>query len=97
MAIARAGDRLVVEVRDDGVGGADAQRAPACRACASGSPAIGGTMYVISPAGRSDDDLGGAAVRIVIAEDSVLLRAGLTRILSTPARRSWPRSATPTS
>ena len=39
-------------------------------------------MYVISPDGRADDDLRGAAVRIVIAEDSVLLRAGLTRILA---------------
>jgi DNA-binding NarL/FixJ family response regulator len=34
------------------------------------------------PDRRSDDDLRGAAVRIVIAEDSVLLRAGLTRILA---------------
>ena len=34
------------------------------------------------PGGRADDDLGGAAMRVVIAEDSVLLRAGLTRILA---------------
>ena len=31
---------------------------------------------------RADDDLRGAAMRVVIAEDSVLLRAGLTRILA---------------
>ena len=43
---------------------------------------LGGSMYVISPARRADDDLRGAAVRVVIAEDSVLLRAGLTRILA---------------
>ena len=75
------------------------RRAPAlARACATGSPALGGTMYVISPDGRPDHDLGGAAVRIVIAEDSVLLRAGLDPDpASTPARRSSPRSATPTS
>ena len=40
VAIARAGDRLVVEVRDDGIGGADVARGHrACRGCATGSPA----------------------------------------------------------
>ena len=38
-------------------------------------------MYVISPQGGPTTISRGAAVRIVIAEDSVLLRAGLTRIL----------------
>ena len=33
-------------------------------------------MHIVSPDGRADDPAGGAAVRIVIAEDSVLLRAG---------------------
>src|SRR5690606_3618130 len=33
------------------------------------------------PAGRADDDRGGTAVRIVLAEDSVLLREGLIRLL----------------
>ena len=43
---------------------------------------LGGSMYVISPPGGPTTLVGGAAVRIVIAEDSVLLRAGLTRILA---------------
>ena len=34
------------------------------------------------PGRRADDDHGGAAMRVVIAEDSVLLRAGLTRLLT---------------
>ena len=35
----RAGERLVVEVRDNGQGGADPASGPDCRACATGSPA----------------------------------------------------------
>src|SRR5262249_39072333 len=34
------------------------------------------------PGRRPDDDRGGVAVRVVIAEDSVLLREGLSRLLS---------------
>ena len=35
-----------------------------------------------SPAGRADDPAGGVAVRVVIAEDSVLLREGLAGLLA---------------
>ncbi len=52
VSIARAGDRLVIEVRDDGVGGADVdQTAPGCRASRDRVAGLGGTMYVISPHG----------------------------------------------
>ena len=44
--IARAGDRLVIEVRDDGVGGAAGLHSLHERVTA-----IGGSMYVISPQG----------------------------------------------
>ena len=60
--IARAGDRLVIEVRDDGIGGAELLSEEAARA--RGKPGgsglnglrdrvagLGGTMYVISPNG----------------------------------------------
>ena len=50
VTIARAGDRLIIEVRDDGVGGADPRVAPACRA-RERVTAIGGSMDVISPQG----------------------------------------------
>ena len=85
VSIARAGDRLVIEVRDDGVGGAELLTRRRHRA--RQRPARPGRRarrddVRDQPAGRADDDLGGAAVRVVIAEDSVLLRAGLTRILA---------------
>ena len=82
VAIARAGDRLVIEVRDDGIGGADVAKGTGLQGLRDRVAGLGGSMYVISPTGRADDDLRGAAVRVVIAEDSVLLRAGLTRILA---------------
>ena len=82
VAIARAGDRLVVEVRDDGVGGADVDQGH--RAAGPARPRGRARRLDVrdQPDRRADDDLRGAAVRVVIAEDSVLLRAGLTRILA---------------
>ena len=51
VAVARAGDRLVVEVRDDGVGGADASRGTGLQGLRDRVAAVGGTMHVISPDG----------------------------------------------
>jgi signal transduction histidine kinase len=51
VTIERAGDRLVIEVRDDGVGGADPARGTGLRGLRDRVIALGGTMYVISPAG----------------------------------------------
>jgi signal transduction histidine kinase len=48
---ARAGDRLVVEVRDDGVGGADATNGTGLQGLRDRVAGLGGSMYVISPAG----------------------------------------------
>ena len=51
VSIARAGDRLVVEIRDDGVGGADASRGTGLQGLRDRVAALGGTMHVISPDG----------------------------------------------
>lgn len=51
VAITRAGDRLVMEIRDDGVGGADAERGSGLNGLRDRVTGIGGTMFVISPAG----------------------------------------------
>ena len=52
------------------------------RGLAQRAAAVDGTLTVAQPARRADDDHRGAAMRVVIAEDSVLLRAGLTRLLT---------------
>jgi signal transduction histidine kinase len=51
VSIARAGDRLVVEVRDDGRGGADASLGTGLHGLRDRVTALGGSMYVISPDG----------------------------------------------
>jgi signal transduction histidine kinase len=51
VGIARAGDRLVIEVRDDGVGGADMTRGTGLAGLRDRVAGMGGTMYVISPPG----------------------------------------------
>ena len=51
VAIARAGGRLVVEVRDDGAGGADPARGTGLEGLRTRVEALGGVLYVISPPG----------------------------------------------
>ncbi len=51
VGIARAGDRLVIEVRDDGVGGADVTKGTGLAGLRDRVAGMGGTMYVISPPG----------------------------------------------
>jgi signal transduction histidine kinase len=51
VSIARAGDRLVIEVRDDGIGGADISRGTGLAGLRDRVAGMGGTMYVISPHG----------------------------------------------
>jgi signal transduction histidine kinase len=51
VSIARAGDRLVIEVRDDGIGGADMTRGTGLAGLRDRIAGLGGTMYVISPQG----------------------------------------------
>ena len=51
VSIARAGDRLVVEVRDNGQGGADPAGGSGLQGLRDRVAGLGGTMYVISPKG----------------------------------------------
>ena len=51
VAIARAGNRLVIEVRDDGIGGADVSKGTGLQGLRDRVAGLGGSMYVISPQG----------------------------------------------
>jgi signal transduction histidine kinase len=51
VAIARTGDRLIVEVRDDGVGGADPARGTGLQGLRDRVTALGGTVHIVSPDG----------------------------------------------
>jgi signal transduction histidine kinase len=51
VAVARAGDRLVVEVRDNGQGGADPVGGSGLQGLRDRVAGLGGSMYVISPPG----------------------------------------------
>jgi signal transduction histidine kinase len=51
VAIERAGSRLVIEVRDDGVGGADASRGTGLQGLRERVDGLGGNLHVVSPDG----------------------------------------------
>jgi signal transduction histidine kinase len=50
--VERRGDRLVVEVVDDGVGGADTERGSGLRGLADRVEALGGRLRVWTPVGH---------------------------------------------
>jgi signal transduction histidine kinase len=52
VSLERQGGRLVVEVLDDGVGGADTERGSGLRGLADRVEALGGRLRVWTPAGR---------------------------------------------
>ena len=79
--VTRSGGRLAVEVVDDGVGGADTERGSGLRGLADRVEALGGRLRIWSPRGRRNARAGGDSVRVAIAEDSLLLREGLARLL----------------
>ena len=58
----RVEDRLMLQVVDDGVGGADAPRGPGLAGLAERLDAVDGILVVDSPAGGPDDGHGGAAL-----------------------------------
>jgi signal transduction histidine kinase len=51
VTIARAADRLVIEVRDDGRGGANPESGTGLRGLRDRVMAHGGSVHVVSPAG----------------------------------------------
>jgi signal transduction histidine kinase len=51
VSIARAGDRLVVEIHDNGQGGADADAGSGLRGLRDRVEGMGGSIFVISPNG----------------------------------------------
>ena len=78
----RAGTRraLLVEIVDDGIGGADSERGRVCAASRIASrPSAAGSAS--GARRRRHARRGGDSVRVAIAEDSVLLREGLARLL----------------
>ena len=80
--VGRRRPRPAVHRQDDGVGGADPRRRHRPdRAGAAAPPRSTAPSPITSPLGGPDRHDRGAAVRAVIAEDSVLLRIGLTRVL----------------
>jgi PAS domain S-box-containing protein len=119
--VERRGGGVVVEVSDDGVGGADARGGTGLRGLADRVEALGGRIDIDSPEGdgttvraeipcqapnerpalrdssiqqRAADDIfatvktpvvdrvgGDGPLRVVVADDALLLRAGVTRVL----------------
>ena len=79
--VTRTGGGLVVRIADDGVGGADASRGSGLRGLADRVEALDGRLRVESPPGARHRRDGGAAVRVVIADDSLLVREGIASLL----------------
>ena len=94
--VSRADGVVVVEVVDDGVGGADTeQRLRPARPRRSRRGARRPAAH-LEPRGRRHAASRGDPVRVVIAEDSVLLREGSCACSPRPASRSSLSATTPT-
>ena len=82
MRVEQFGPSLLIDVRDDGRGGAVEHPGGGLSGLRDRVTAVEGTFSLTSPKGGPDRGTRGAAVRVVIAEDSVLLREGITRLLA---------------
>jgi hypothetical protein len=80
VSVRRQNGAMVVEVRDDGIGGADPAEGSGLRGLADRVSALDGQLEVHSEAGGAPPS-GPASMRVVLAEDSVLLRQGFALIL----------------
>ena len=89
--VERVNGQLLVEVSDDGVGGANASDGSGLRGLSDRVAALSGTLEVSSPPGSGHPAASPAALhvtaaadrplRVVVAEDSFLLRAGVVHVL----------------
>ena len=81
VSVRRVGASLVVEVRDDGRGGASMEGGSGLRGLAGPGQRARRHAVDRQPGRRGNRAAGGAAMRVVIAEDSLLLRRGAIRLL----------------
>ena len=79
--VGRDDGSVLVEVSDDGVGGADPAHGSGLRGLGDRLSALGGKLEVYPHRHRNDRE-GEHPVRVVVAEDSVLLREGIVRLLA---------------
>ena len=70
-----------MEVADDGRGGADPAGGSGLRGLADRVEALGGRLRVSSPAGGGTRLRGGDPMRVVLADDTMLLREGVALLL----------------
>lgn len=75
---ARTATTIRVTLTDDGRGGAD----PAGAGLRQRVEALDGVLTITSPPGGANRTAGGVSMRIVIAEDLLLLRDGIVRLLT---------------
>ena len=81
VGVVRDNGHVDVEVRDDGVGGADADQGSGLRGLHDRVAALDGHLELTSPRGRGHHPQGDDPVRVIVAEDSLLLREGMVRLL----------------
>ena len=79
--INRLNGKLVVQVKDDGVGGADPDSGTGLRGLSDRLAVIEGRLEIDSHPGRGTTITAQDPVRVVVADDSVLLREGVVRLL----------------
>ena len=77
----------VVEVRDDGSAARRRRAAPGCAGLADRSRRLDGRLEVVSPPGDGHHRPSEDPMRVVVAEDSVLLREGVVRLLQEAGHR----------
>ena len=82
ITVAEVDSSLWVLVQDDGQGGAEADPGGGLAGLAARIAAVDGTFSLTSPPGGPHLDRDAHPMRVVIAEDSVLLREGISRLLS---------------
>ena len=81
VAVERTNGRVIVRVADDGVGGADPDDGTGLRGLVDRLAVIDGRLEIESAPGHGNHDHREDPMRVVVADDSVLLREGVVRLL----------------